>query len=37
MYEKHIFGGISKGIFEIPHETSYPYTERNDFYTKFKF
>ena len=30
----NIMCGISKGTFEIPHKTSYPYIE-NDFYSVF--
>ena len=31
MYGKDILYGISKGTFEIPHKTSYPYIERCGF------
>ena len=37
MYGYDILCGISKVPFEIPHEISYPYIERYDFYTTLKF
>ena len=37
MYGQDILCGISKVPFEIPHKISYPYIERYDFYTTFKF
>ena len=37
MYGQDILCGISKGTFEIPHNISYPYIERYDFYRKVKF
>ena len=29
-----MYGGISKGTFEIPHKTSHPYIERWGFYSQ---
>ena len=36
MYGLDILSGISKGTFEIPHKISYPYIERDDFYSVLK-
>ena len=37
MYGQDIMWGISKDVFEIPHNISNPYIEIHDFYTALEF